>query len=146
MKTSREAIILVIEKDDTQKEYICNRLENIGFHRLLCAQTAEEVLDFLESERIPDIILLGEIDDMCIMESARKIKEIKDDIIVIVLANSPTITAPLEAVSLGIEAWIEKGKSNMGDEVVGKIAFWSKFKMESERLQELCEDRRLAHG
>lgn len=148
MDSSREAIILVIEKDEIQKEYICKRLENIGYNRILCAQSAEEVLKFLDSDQIPDIILLGEIEDMCILTSAQKIKEFKEDIIVIVLANSPTITAPLEAVNIGVEAWIEKDKENcdMGDEVVSKISFWSKFRMESNRLQALCYERRIANG
>jgi len=146
MKTSREAVILVIEKDDKYKEYICHKLEVSGYNRLLCAQTVEEVFNFLGNDHIPDIVLLGEVDDMPILETAQRIKQESNGIVLILLANSPSITTPLEALTIGAEAWIEKGDENSADDVIGKIVHWSQFKLESYKLQSLCNDRRLANG
>ena len=146
MKTSREAVILVIESDDAYKEYICTKLEYAGYHRLLCAQSVEEVVEFLESEQIPDIVLLGEVCDSDILETAKKIKSLVSDIVLILLAKSPSITTPLEALSYGCEAWIEKGNDKSADEVIGKIVHWSQYKLESYKLDCLCSDRRLADG
>jgi CheY-like chemotaxis protein len=113
--------IMIIDNDADSRETTARVVESLGYEAVKTTSLAEAVRQ-LEEEHDPDFILLGfELDDADGLEALTKLREVDDELVVIMLARDLWDTRVSEALRRGAVAYLARpfGTSDLR-EVLGR--------------------------
>ena len=100
--------IMIIDNDADSRETTARLVTSLGYEAVTTPSLAEAVRQ-LEEEHDPDFVLLGfELEDADGLEALKKLRELDDELVVIMLARDLWDTRAAEALRQGAVAYLAR--------------------------------------
>lgn len=107
MTTKTEQIILIVDDEEGLREGLGKLLEEEGYG-VLSAETGEEALEILQQSHIDLVLTDMRMPGMGGIELLKKIRELYEDIGVIILTGYGQIESYIEAMNFGAIEYVSK--------------------------------------
>ena len=103
----RFAEILVVEDTETERHLLCDILQTEGFHAIGC-ESGKEALRQVRQRRFGVAIVDLRLPDISGTELLEKIRDLDDQVQVIIYTGAASFDSVKEAINLGAFAYVEK--------------------------------------
>jgi DNA-binding NtrC family response regulator len=141
-----DLMVLVCDDNTDDLNSVCDILEKIGIHRLLCAENKEQFEECISRYRIDiailDVDLAG--DDGFML--GRALKKQQPGCILLFHSKTRTGRSYSTALSVGASGFIEKTVANAKQELENVLNHWAKMRAKLRSVKEYLDTTECCNG
>jgi len=120
-----DTLILLVDNDEYFLMKVKDVLENAGFQQVIIAKSCLEALALCEGQNKPYLVIMDfDFRNMTGHDFIRKVSGLCDELKVIVLSGSRSITSSFKALESGALSYIQKSNYDWKTTLVNSVSTW----------------------